>query len=535
MSNIKILTKLYYTGVLGINKIRHSKDPSEKRNAITMAILMGFSFVFLFGYLYNYCVVIADVYGVLVGYSVVIAMMMAGAGSMCFFNTILKGSSMLFRAQDDDLLLSMPIPHQQLILSKLLNLYLFNFAFAAFLMIPATLVYGLRASASPLFYLLSGLGLLAVPILPMIVASALSILIEVFAGNFRGKNLLTILLSLVFTFAIMAASFSAQSLNMEKVIAIIDLVMAQINQLYPLAGWYAQAVTKPDFVLFVLFQVISWSAFAIFAWIVAKYYSVINELLAPKGQKGDYQSRQLNRSSQLKTLYLKELKFFFSVPIYVMNTGIGALMMIGAAGMLLLQKDQVFTTLAMIPGGITRVQAMVPVAIAFFAALTCTTAVSLSLEGSMYPMLKSWPLDPMTLFYAKILVNLTLLIPAILISVPLVMLTIPLTWYYFFFALLIPVLASIAIAQAGIVINLQFPKFDWTSHVSVVKQSIATMIAIFGGMGLMFLVAQPVFQMPASQLSLAVLISATILLILNAVFYFLLKRWGRAVFYRIGL
>jgi ABC-2 type transport system permease protein len=122
---------------------------------------------------------------------------------------------------------------------------------------------------------------------------------------------------------------------------------------------------------------------------------------------------------------------------------------------------------------------MVPVAIAFFAALTCTTAVSLSLEGSMYPMLKSWPLDPMTLFYAKILVNLTLLIPAILISVPLVMLTIPLTWYYFFFALLIPVLASIAIAQAGIVINLQFPKFDWTSHVSVVKQSIATMIAIF--------------------------------------------------------
>jgi len=141
----------------------------------------------------------------------------------------------------------------------------------------------------------------------------------------------------------------------------------------------------------------------------------------------------------------------------------------------------------------------------------------------------------MTLFLAKILVNLTLLIPAIFISVPLVMLTIPLTWYYFFFALLIPVLASIAIAQAGIVINLQFPKFDWTSHVSVVKQSIATMIAIFGGMGLMFLIAQPVFHMPASQLYIAVMITASILLLLNIVFYHLLKRWGRSMFYRIGL
>jgi len=535
MTNIKILTKLYYTGVLGINKIRYSKDPTEKRNALAMAILMGFSFVFLFGYLYNYCVVIADVYGVLAGYSVVIAMMMAGAGSMCFFNTILKGSSMLFRAQDDDLLLALPIPHQQLILSKLLNLYLFNFTFASFLMLPATLVYGLRAAASPLFYLLSVLGLLAVPILPMILASALSILIEVFAGNFRGKNLLTILLSLVFTIAIMAASFSAQSLNMEKVIQIIDLVMAQINQIYPLAGWYAQAVTEPNFGLFALFQVFSWGFFALFAWIVAKYYAVINELLAPKGHKGDYQSQQLNRSSQLKTLYLKELKFYLSSPIYVMNTGIGAIMMIGAAGMLFLQKDQIFATMAMIPGGITRVQAMVPVAIAFFASLTCTTAVSLSLEGSMYPMLKSWPLDPMTLFYGKILVNLTLLIPAILISVPLVMLTVSLTWFYLFFALLIPILAALAIAQGGIVINLQFPKFDWTSHVTVVKQSLATMITIFGGMGLMFIVAQPVLHMPTSQLSFAVMIAAAVLLVVNFIFYSLLKRWGRVMFYRIGL
>jgi len=534
MTNIKLLSKLYYTGVLGINKIRYSKDPKEKRNAMGMAILMSFSIFLMFVYVYNYCAVIADTYGTIVGYSVVIAMMMAAAGSMCFLNTMLKGSSMLFRAHDDDLLLSLPIPLKELILSKLLNLYLFNLSMASFLMLPATLVYGLRTAASPLFYGLSLMGLFAVPILPMIVASAVSLLIEVFAGNFRGKSFITILLSLGFTLAIMAASFSAQSLNMEKVIKLLDLVMAQINQIYPLAGWYAQAITEPNFALFGLFLLFSGILFTAFAWVVAKYYRILNELLAPKGHKGDYRSQTLNRSSQLKTLYLKELKFYFSSPIYVMNTGIGAIMMVGAAVMLFIQKDQLLAGLAMMPGGLPRIEAMVPIGIAFFAGLTCTTAVSLSLEGSMYPMLKSWPVDPMTLFYGKILVNLTLLIPAILITLPLVLLSISLSWFYIIFALLIPLMAALAVAQGGIAINLQFPKFDWTSHTTVVKQSLAAMIAIFGGMGLLALLAQPVLHMPVSQLPLAVILVASILVIINLAFYLLLKRWGRAVFYQIG-
>ena len=534
MTNIKLLTKLFYTGVLGLNKIRYSKDPKEKRNAMGMAILMSFSIFIMFVYVYNYCAVIANAYGAIVGYSVVIAMMMAAAGSMCFLNTMLKGSSMLFRAHDDDLLLSLPIPLNELILSKLLNLYLFNLTMASFLMLPATLVYGTRTAASPLFYGLSLIGLFAVPILPMIVASAVSLLIEVFAGNFRGKSFITILLSLGFTLAIMAASFSAQSLNMEKVIKLLDLVMAQINQIYPLAGWYAKAITEPNYLLFALFLLFSGVLFVIFAWIVAKYYTILNELLAPKGHKGDYRSKALNRSSQLKTLYLKELKFYFSSPIYVMNTGIGAIMMVGSAVMLILQKEQLIGSLAMMPGGISRLQALVPIGIACFAALTCTTSVSLSLEGSMYPTLKSWPVDPMTIFYGKILVNLTLLIPAILITLPLVMFTISLSWFYAFFALIIPFLAAVAMAQGGIAINLQFPKFDWTSHTTVVKQSLAPMIAIFGGMGLMALLAQPVLQMPVSQLPLAVILTASILLVINYACYLLLKRWGRRVFYSIG-
>ena len=152
----------------------------------------------------------------------------------------------------------------------------------------------------------------------------------------------------------------------------------------------------------------------------------------------------------------------------------------------------------------------------------------------MYPTLKSWPVDPMTIFYGKILVNLTLLIPAILITLPLVMFTISPSWFYAFFALIIPFLAAVAMAQGGIAINLQFPKFDWTSHTTVVKQSLAPMIAIFGGMGLMALLAQPVLQMPVSQLPLAVILTASILLVINYACYLLLKRWGRRVFYSIG-
>ncbi|HZW49851.1 MAG TPA: hypothetical protein VFF80_06965 [Bacillota bacterium] len=188
MNNILSLVKLYYTGVLGINKVIHSKDQKEKRNALGTSALILLTVVMLIVYVFIYCFGIADSYGVIAGYQVIIAMMMAMTSVMCFINTALKGSGMLFRSHDDDLLTSMPIPFSQLITAKLINLYLFNLFFSAFIMIPTVIVYSMRVAVGLPFMLFTTVGILCIPILPMIVASGVSILIELFSGRFRYKN-----------------------------------------------------------------------------------------------------------------------------------------------------------------------------------------------------------------------------------------------------------------------------------------------------------------------------------------------------------
>ena len=534
MHNILMLVKTYYTGVLGWNKIIHSKDPVEKRNSIAMAALLGLSFLMIFNLVYGYSATIADFYGVLVGQWVVIAMMMAMASSMNFMNTVFRGNSILFHAQDEDMLLSMPIPFFDLIVSKLLNLYLYNLFLTSFVMIPASVAYAIRSPVQPSFYLLSILGLLAVPILPMVVGCIINMVVEGIAGGFRGKNVMAILLNLVFMVAIMTVSFSAQSMNQERITQLVDLAMRQINQMYPLAGMYARAVSEGLWGDFIAFFAMSMAAFAAFSAVVAKNHALLREWLTPKSAKVQFKGKQLSQVAAWKTLFLKDLKFYFSSPVYVLNTGIGAIGMPLIALMLILQKDQILPSLTMVPGGLERLYALIPVGLACLAGLTNTTSVALSIEGPMYAALKSWPVDPMTLFFGKILVNISVLYPPAIVALLLTMTIIPLPWFYVFMALILPVLTTLLVAQIGILINLKFPKFDWVSHTVLVKQSMAAFLSIVVGFGLIFLMSQPVLNLPVQYMTMALLLTAGGLALLNAGAAAVLKTWGRRAFFQIG-
>ena len=534
MHNILMLVKTYYTGVLGWNKIIHSKDPVEKRNSIAMAALLGLSFLMIFNLVYGYSATIADFYGVLVGQWVVIAMMMAMASSMNFMNTVFRGNSILFHAQDEDMLLSMPIPFFDLIVSKLLNLYLYNLFLTSFVMIPASVAYAIRSPVQPSFYLLSILGLLAVPILPMVVGCIINMVVEGIAGGFRGKNVMAILLNLVFMVAIMTVSFSAQSMNQERITQLVDLAMRQINQIYPLAGMYAHAVTEGLWGDFIAFFAMSVMVFVAFSSIVARNHASLREWLTPKNSKVQFKGKQLSQVSAWKTLFLKDLKLYFSSPVYVLNTGIGAIGMPLIAFMLILQKDQILPTLTMVPGGMERLQALVPIGLACLAGLTNTTSVALSIEGPMYAVLKSWPVDPMTLFWGKILVNISVIYPPAIVALLLIMTIIPLPWFYVLMALALPALTALFVAQIGILINLQFPKFDWVSHTVLVKQSMAAFISIAIGFVLIFLLSQPVLHLPVPYMTIALLLTAGGLALLNAGAHAILKTWGKRTFFQIG-
>src|SRR5690606_8895264 len=82
-----------------------------------------------------------------------------------------------------------------------------------------------------------------------------------------------------------------------------------------------------------------------------------------------------------------------------------------------------------------------------------------------------------------ILVNLTVLAPTLLASL-LICYTMQLSFIDSLLIVLLAASFSIFVSLYGLVINLSFPNLSWTNETVIVKQSMASMISVFTGIGM---------------------------------------------------
>lgn len=114
--------------------------------------------------------------------------------------------------------------------------------------------------------------------------------------------------------------------------------------------------------------------------------------------------------------------------------------------------------------------------------MTCTTCVSLSLEGKNVWIIKSLPIAPKMIYDSKILMNLSLSIPASLISAVLLIIGLKLDVWSSLFIVITPITYSFFSAVWGIFINNRFGYYDWVSETQIVKQSVGSFVGMFGGL-----------------------------------------------------
>lgn len=112
-------------------------------------------------------------------------------------------------------------------------------------------------------------------------------------------------------------------------------------------------------------------------------------------------------------LYKKELTRFFGSSVYVINSGMGVVIAIAFSLAVVVVGP---SKLISYPGIEMILPGVAPFAISAIISMTCTTCVSLSLEGKNVWIIKSLPLTPKVIYDSKILMNLSLSIPASIIS-----------------------------------------------------------------------------------------------------------------------
>ena len=120
----------------------------------------------------------------------------------------------------------------------------------------------------------------------------------------------------------------------------------------------------------------------------------------------------------------------------------------------------------------------IPFLLAFLAAMGNTTTVSVSIEGKQLWLLQSLPVRPQEVFLGKMLVNLTVAVPSVLLSVLAAALG---GWMDGIWTAAFPLVFLWPLSAIGIWVNLKLPSFDWESETAVVKQSLSLPISMLAG------------------------------------------------------
>ena len=269
----------------------------------------------------------------------------------------------------------------------------------------------------------------------------------------------------------------------QELLEISQEINNQINNIYPLTHLYSNVVTKGDIISLIIFVAISLFTFMVFSFVVGKVFKRIKSTLMTgryNKNNGIRRTKSLKSSTPLIALYKKDFKRYFASAVYVMNTGFGVVIMVlGAIALPFIDVNALIGELNY-NGAIKNI---IPVFIVFCIATSCTTMASISIEGKQIWIAKNLPVSVLMIFASKILVNLTVLAPTLLASL-LICYTMQLSFIDSLLIVLLAASFSIFVSLYGLVINLSFPNLSWTNETVIVKQSMASMISVFTGIGM---------------------------------------------------
>lgn len=480
-NNILMLLKVQLYNQFKLNTLRSKYKSKEKNHAIflTTGVVILSIIVLLYSSGLAYGLGTIGLTDIIPGYALTITSII----TLLF--TMIKANGVIFAFRDYDILMSLPIKTKAIIISRFLSMYVMNTLFTALVMLPMGIIYAFFKSPSFIFYPLWIIGILTASLIPTTIATVLGALIIAVSSRFKHTSAITTILSFGLVLGFFGLSMNLNNQNIEQMditqlANIGNLLSEMINRVYPISWLFTKGIVDQSYEYFIAYLVISVLWFVLFVTVLSTRYKKMNTGLMTHHTNSNYKMKELKVGSPLLAMYKKELKRFFSTSVYVLNAGIGAVILIIAAISIFIMGTDKIEVLLKDSMATEMIVKIVPFAIAGMLGMSCSSASSLSLEGKNLWIIKSLPLENKTIFLSKILVNLTILLPASILSSILVAIRLKLNIIEFLLLLLIPASFCFFTSVWGMFINIKFPNYEWESETAIVKQSASSMIGMLG-------------------------------------------------------
>ena len=470
MNNIFILTKTYFKSFIG-SLSQKGKNPSFYVGilmccALSLVITLSFTFnsistTQLFLQMAKEGVLHAERMAMYTNCTMAILMLL--------FVTVMR-SVIPSKSSDNDALLSLPFSKMQITVSKGVYNYVIDFALFASILLPSYVVYYLMVPGTSFYVITRGCFLLLfLPMLSNALATFIGTFVSKIATKIKRYSIFQTIVTIILIAFYLIANYSIQG-YLNRIVGTVEEITNKIFIIKVLLE-------------FILFGRIGW--FSIFIIIIIGIYFLSFVIIKNKLGKLEKRNAEINKkvyyksNSILRNLINKELKQYFSIPMYLLNTIFPGVIYFGlCVAVCVLGKDKAFMFLNALPDSFKVNADVLPIMIlSIMMGSLVITGCSISLEGKTFWILLSHPIKPMQIFLSKILTNLIISGSICIISYPFILTFIEMEYAWIY--LIVPFASSVMSSTLGLLINLKFPKMEWDREDVVIKQSLSAMLSLF--------------------------------------------------------
>lgn len=532
MKNIKNLSKIYFLEVFSTFSKMFNKRNKNKKSSLLTFVGVGALVCYLFATIYfmyfsfakslqpynkeQYVLLIAFYY-----FSIIL-----------LITTAFSIQGYFFKRKDFNLLGALPIKNYEIVASKLVSLILLSYFYEIFFFMPIIVVMLVLKTLNVVGTIYIILGSLFLPFFALLLSIIIGLIINFLSTKFKKSSWTNLLVTFVI-FIVIFVAFYFLNAQINTIILTGD-VPIYVYFVIPTNIPLFKAIQTNSVLWFLLFVLSNIVSLVLAIILLAVAYKNLKQQKVKKAKKvKENTTISYKQKPVLLSLISQEWKSYFNSSIYVFNTVFSMILLFIASivvTVLYFTGSEIFTVFTKDVIEIALILIFVSTA-----SLSVTTNVSISLEGSKLGLKKSLPISFKQVVISKYLLNILTMMPFITISyltlLP-VLISYKVNIISYFALLILPLLLLSVCSLFGLLINLKYPKLEFTNETEVVKQSLSVMISVFSNMALVgaLVVLYALALVHVMTVYVYFLIIMAILVALNVLLYYLILNKGQKMY-----
>lgn len=414
--------------------------------------------------------------------------------------------TVFYYSQDVEHFLPMPLSARDILGAKFLVALLYEYFTSLIMIGPIVITFGVKSGAGALYYLYALLVFIALPVIPLTLASIVVMLFMRYTNIGKSKDRFRLIGGLLAIAA--AVGFQAfvqrQTSGAGNQLEQFQQMIAAGNQ--GLLGIVTQLFPASELAALAMFESSAWSGlgylsaflaiaaigFGVFLFVGNRlYFAGVMGISEAMSKRKRVEGTAFQKGVKSRPAWLayasKEWKILWRTPAFFMNCALSSIFLPLFALIPLLSRRDSAEMLAGLSewlqgehaGGISMACAFA--AFVVLAGTNSTSITAISREGQGFFLNKSFPIPYGQLIVAKLLPGTILTVFSMALLVVEAAWFVKLSPLFIILSLVVSIPGILFINLLGIMVDLQMPKLSWSSEQEAVKQNLNPLFSILFG------------------------------------------------------